>query len=443
MRQGGRGLPHREGWIEQHLEFLPFPACLTDAAGSLLGYNEALERAIGRSLQGAVDNRERVEAVVDATVLSKMVRYERTDADGGKVYLYVGQDPARWEPSVRDLVQQLVDEIAIGLILLGANGRIRSINRTAAEMLGVNPEEVLGKRLFDAAPDFGVVLRPVLHKIETENLRNHVFDVDIDGHLKYWLLDTYLLRDGSDDKKILLCLKDIGERLDREMRKQEKLATVGKIAAGIAHEIRNPLTSIKGFLQIMRQNFIRLKMEKEYQYTEVMLAEIERVNDLVGELLLLSKPKDMKLVPLEIEELITGLAPLISSEAILHDIEFHLCVRPTPKVLADAEMFKQVLLNLVKNAIEAMEQGGKLTICTGVVEEEDLVQIDVQDTGPGIPNYVMDRIFDAFFTTKENGTGLGLPICQRIVSDLGGTIRVSSKGYGTTFTVLLPAYREG
>ncbi|MDI3256726.1 MAG: ATP-binding protein [Kyrpidia sp.] len=435
---------HREGWIERNIELLPFPACIADGGGALLAVNRALEDMIQRSLRQAADSEEGLETAVKPDLFAKMVRYERATPDGERIFLYIAEDRANWDIWLWHLMQPFVGEMATGLILVNSDLHIRAVNRTAVGMLGLEPEQAIGRAIHEAIPELGVVLRPVAHKLTTENLRNMLFDVEIDGQIKHCLLDTRVVDGygGSDDRKILLFLTDIGERFDSQIQRQEKLATVGKIAAGIAHEIRNPLTSIRGFLQIMRQNFIRLRMEKEFQYTEVMLAEIDRVNELVGELLLLSKPRDMKLEPVEVEELITGLAPLISSETILHDIEFHLCIKPVPKVLADSEMLKQVVVNLVKNAVEAMEHGGTLTICTRVVQDEDLVQIDVQDTGPGIPNYVMDRIFDAFFTTKENGTGLGLPICQRIISDLGGTIRVSSKGYGTTFTVLLPAYRE-
>lgn len=109
-----------------------------------------------------------------------------------------------------------------------------------------------------------------------------------------------------------------------------------------------------------------------------------------------------------------------------------------PDVLGDRELFKQVCLNISKNGIEAMTDGGILTIVERVDSEERKVNIDIHDSGPGIPSYLLDKIFDPFFTTKENGTGLGLSVCQRIVLDLGGTIRVSSKGFGTTFTISIP-----
>jgi two-component system, sporulation sensor kinase E len=191
-------------------------------------------------------------------------------------------------------------------------------------------------------------------------------------------------------------------------------------------------------LQIMHDDMTNAGFEKYKMYTEVMLAEIERINGLVSELLLLSKPTHIKLQSIDIIEVLNSLTPIIQSQALLYSIELNFQFSPVPKVVADSELLKQVFLNLMKNAIEAMPNGGILTVITAYDQKDRVVRVDFQDTGHGIPYYVMDRIFDAFYTTKENGTGLGLPICQKIVNDLGGTIRVSSKGFGSTFSVFLP-----
>ncbi|MGB8955789.1 MAG: ATP-binding protein [Tumebacillaceae bacterium] len=281
--------------------------------------------------------------------------------------------------------------------------------------------------------------------------RNHVFNMSRNGKPRSLLADSYLLR-GADDEAIgmVLMLKDIGNlvSLEKQVHSNEKLATVGKIAAGVAHEIRNPLTSIKGFLQMMQHELLSNGMEKEHKFTHVMLSEIERVNALVGELLLLSKPRELKMERLDLDEVLQALSPLIASEALLHDIEFEIelnSVGQLPRVYADRELIKQVMLNLIKNAIEAMvdsDRGRRMIVRIDYMVQERQIRIDVQDSGPGIPHYMMDRIFDTFFTTKEKGTGLGLPICQRLVNDIGGRIKVMSKGYGTTFSVFLPVHEE-
>lgn len=284
-----------------------------------------------------------------------------------------------------------------------------------------------------------------MHRMVRERvlLRNHVFNITRQGKLCTLLADSYFLRNKAGEQVgIVLFLKDIGNlvSLEKQLQHNEKLATVGKIAAGVAHEIRNPLTSVKGFLQMMRTELERNGMYKEQNFTTVMLDEIERINGLVKELLLLSKPRELKMEFIDLRELLGAMVPLVESESNLHNIQFELLTEEMPLVHADRELLKQVFLNLVKNAIEAMEEtdGGQLRVRTQFDAEKFEVRVHVQDSGPGIPHYMMDRIFDAFFTTKETGIGLGLPICQRLVNDVGGKLTVMSKGYGTTVTVQLP-----
>jgi signal transduction histidine kinase len=145
------------------------------------------------------------------------------------------------------------------------------------------------------------------------------------------------------------------------------------------------------------------------------------------------------LASVDVQAVLHGILPIIENEAILHNVEVRYeRMDQLPSVIADQEMLKQVFLNVCKNGIEAMPDGGKLTITEKMDAAERKVLIDIHDTGPGIPPFLIDKIFDPFFTTKEEGTGLGLSVCQRIIHDIGGTIRVSSKGYGTTFTLGIP-----
>ncbi|TCP52646.1 nitrogen-specific signal transduction histidine kinase [Tumebacillus sp. BK434] len=335
-----------------------------------------------------------------------------------------------------------------GVVVLDLEMNVLAVNKTAADFLPGDWSGELPKQLRDVFPEMTEEYEWLSRLVrERSCFRNHIVNLSRDGKLRTLLSDSSFLREADGAQAgICLFLKDIGNivSLEQKIQHNEILATVGKIAAGVAHEIRNPLTSIKGFLQIMRHELDKQGMKKEFSYTDVMLAEIDRVNELVGELLLLSKPRELRMEHLEMEELIMAMAPLISSESLLHNIEFHLSLKSVPKVYADPEMLKQVLLNLVKNAIESMSEtaGGKMVIATDYLQGERMVRVDVQDTGPGIPHYLVDRIFDAFFTTKETGTGLGLPICQRLVNDLGGRIKVKTKGYGTTFSVFLPALAE-
>lgn len=228
--------------------------------------------------------------------------------------------------------------------------------------------------------------------------------------------------------------------LEERLERNDRLAMIGQIAAGAAHEIRNPLTSIRGFLQVMENTLKEKVRSKEHGYTEIMLREIDRINSLVGEFLLLSKPRSDKLYPIQVTDVFSEILPIIKGEAILHnvEVEYQEGTVHFPWVIADGKMLKQIFLNICKNGIESMDEGGTLAIQVRNDLSKRRLIIEICDNGQGIPPTVIDQIFDPFFTTKETGTGLGLAICQRLIQDIGGNICVISDRFGTTFTVYLP-----
>lgn len=327
-----------------------------------------------------------------------------------------------------------------GALFVSRSIELTVYNPLAAQLLDVAASFGVPIPLEDCLPQDREEYQWLVSMVTSQReYRNHIVTWAAEGRIRHVLIDSF--RKETEDGSFVgmyLVMKDLGnlEVLEQHMQRTDKLATVGKVAAGIAHEIRNPLTTIKGFLQVMEGRFSKLSMADELEFTKVMLEEIERVNALVGELLLLSKPHKVEKRPYSMQTLLQELNPLIQSQALLRGIQYHSSLEHVPDIVFDAALMKQVVLNLIKNALEAMEAGGDLGV--HVYAKESFLQIDVSDTGPGIPYYQMDKIFDAFYTTKDKGTGLGLPICQRIVVDHGGEIRVSSKGFGTTFTVLLP-----
>lgn len=228
--------------------------------------------------------------------------------------------------------------------------------------------------------------------------------------------------------------------LEEQIRRSDRLKTIGQIAAGTAHEIRNPLTAMKGFMQLLNKSLLDRNMSKEQEYVSIVLSEIERVNDLVSDFLLLSKPKKMKQMSIRIGAILQEILPMIRNEALLHKVtvQYYPNKESLP-ILIDKELLKQVFLNLGKNAIEAMDGGGTLIIREqGQLDQLGNIAVEICDTGKGIPASEIDKVFDPFFTTKPQGTGLGLSVCQRIVHDLGGSIEVASDKTGTQFTVRLP-----
>jgi two-component system, sporulation sensor kinase D len=241
------------------------------------------------------------------------------------------------------------------------------------------------------------------------------------SHIIFLLLKYYMLKRQT--------------RLERIQNEAQKLELIGMLAAGTAHEIRNPLTGIKGLIQLLREKY---HDEKDLFYFSVIEKEIQRINEIVNEFLVLGKPTVTKYEIHDINEILQELHPLIYSEANLHHVHYVNQLNPEPLfVTCTKDHFKQVVLNLTKNAVESMEPGGILTITTSKLMDQ--CKIVITDTGSGIPEELLDKIFQPFFTMKKSGTGLGLVICQRILKMYNGTIHIKSKvNKGTNVEILLP-----
>lgn len=254
----------------------------------------------------------------------------------------------------------------------------------------------------------------------------------------------------SDEIALILELADHladvveNSKLYEKMRERDRLAALGEMAAGLAHEIRNPLGAIKGAAQCLDP---RQLPGEEREFVEVIVDEVNRLNGVVTAFLDYSRPLKQSFGPTDLNEVVTRTMRLIQN-----DVPRHLVVREelapdVARVDGDAEQLKQVLINLVQNAIQAIgERPGEIVVKTsqperfGDFRSPEMVQVDVTDNGPGIPSDQQMNIFVPFFTTKQKGTGLGLAICQRIVKNHGGTISVQSRqGEGTVFSIRLPA----
>jgi two-component system, NtrC family, sensor histidine kinase HydH len=236
-------------------------------------------------------------------------------------------------------------------------------------------------------------------------------------------------------------MRDLREirRLQNEVRRQEKLAAMGGLAAGVAHEVRNPLSSIKALATFFAEQFEEGSESNEA--AKVMVQEVDRLNRVITELLEFSRPTDLKRQVCEVKELINRSIQLIQQEAANKHIDIKVNL---PESLCtawiDPDRLTQCLLNLYVNAIQAMAGGGTLTV-GGTPGEDGDVKIVVSDTGGGIPGDQVDKIFNPYFTTKGKGTGLGLAIVQKIVSDHGGSIAVqSANGQGASFSICIPCH---
>lgn len=231
-------------------------------------------------------------------------------------------------------------------------------------------------------------------------------------------------------------------RREDQVRQAEKLAAVGELAAGMAHEIRNPLTAARGFIQLLEKRFSDDLMEKEY--LQIIIAEIDRVNKIITDFLLLAKPQAPHLQQVNVNKLLWEVSLLLENEALMRGCTVEQVLDENlPEITVDPSHIRQVFFNIIKNAFEAMGEDGRLTIKTKHHFLSNLIEISFTDTGAGIPKVLLKKIFDPFFTTKETGTGLGLTISSRIIDNYGGWIDINSEmGRGSTVTVWLPVDRE-
>jgi PAS domain S-box-containing protein len=220
---------------------------------------------------------------------------------------------------------------------------------------------------------------------------------------------------------------------EKELVRLDNLNLMGQMAASIAHEVRNPMTSIKGFLQLFGTE---AKYSDDKESLELMIEELDRVNSIITAFLSLAQKNIIDVKQHNLNDIIKNLQPLIVADAVKNDITLKVVQGDIPPVMVDKGEIRQILLNLSRNAMQAMPGGGQLTIRT--FADDGGVNLVVQDSGQGIPTEVMDKIGTPFITTKKEGTGLGLAVCYSIAERLGAEITIDTSDKGTSFTVTFP-----
>ena len=242
-------------------------------------------------------------------------------------------------------------------------------------------------------------------------------------------------------------------RLYAQMKERDRLALLGQMAAGLAHEIRNPLGAIKGAAQLLADPVPESSLDpSSREFLGIILEEVDRLDRVVGSVLDLARPAQGTVVPTDVNAIVRRTLQVLSTERRGDDLQVEVTLDPAlPRVAIDPEQLRQVLMNLFRNAVQAMKGRGKVVISTRVrfgrgtrpgtgQSDEPFVELNVADNGPGISQKMLENIFLPFFTTKDKGTGLGLAISQRIAQGAGGRIEVRSyEGKGSTFAVILPA----
>jgi two-component system, NtrC family, sensor histidine kinase HydH len=337
---------------------------------------------------------------------------------------------------MRTYTENVVESMADGLISIDNEKNIVTLNRRAAGFLGAREKDLRGKGISSV---LGKDVEALL-KDRTLMIRGRDLEVprSSGGTIPLSLSVTPLKDENDREMGSVLILRDLREirDLQERVRRSERLASLGRLAAGVAHEIRNPLSSIRGFAQYFQQ---RLKgQEKEQEYAAIMIKEVDRLNRVITELLDFARPKEPHRESHRLEELLGHSLKLLEPELIKRNVKVEKHVDPNlPPAMVDRDQLSQAFLNLLLNSLESMENGGKIEIALTNVPPK--LQISIRDTGRGIPAEDVGKVFDPFFSTKRRGTGLGLSIVYQIVEIHGGDIQVESReGMGTTFRVTLP-----
>lgn len=246
------------------------------------------------------------------------------------------------------------------------------------------------------------------------------------------------------DGELVGTIQDVTEFKETELlvRQAEKLSAVGQLAAGVAHEIRNPLTALRGFLQLLERcvhdSVVNDQSDRELRYLGIMKSELARIELIVNELLVFAKPQAIQFTEACVSVLLSDVVTLLNPQAIVKNVTIELLGQQTADTIeCDPNQLKQLFVNIVKNAIEAMPIGGVVTM--GVTCDRETVTVFVEDEGEGVAPEALPRLMEPFFSTKENGTGLGLMVCHRIVEAHFGHMCIESQlGVGTRIDITLP-----
>jgi len=338
--------------------------------------------------------------------------------------------------------------IGDAVITTDTNSTITFMNPVAEQITGYTQKEAIGKPISSVFRIFNELnLEPA--EIPVDRVIKEGFIIGLANHTGLITKsgETVSIADSAapirdDDGYIIgvvMVFRDITEskRMEEQIARMDKLNVVAQMAAGIAHEIWNPMTTVRGFLQLLA---ISSDFNDYNDYFETMINELERANTIIFGFLSMAKDKELEVAQENLNKIIGNIAPLIQAEAIMNNKCIKLELGEIPDVMLCENDIRQLILNLVRNGMDASEEGDSITIRTYAIEGN--VVLSVKDNGKGIKKEILEKLGTPFFTTKENGTGLGLFICYNIADKNNASIEIDTSNNGTTFYVLFKASME-
>lgn len=354
---------------------------------------------------------------------------------------------------LRDYYANVIDSVGDSVLVLDKGGLVTLMNPAAEEMIGISRRQAVGAH-FSALFKEEDVLLEMIGKTSSSGMTISDYENVVlkrAGRLTPASVTTSpLLLASGESIGTIVVLRDISNvrELEEAVRQADRLSTIGTLAAGLAHEIKNPLGGIKGAAQLLELDLPEGSELREY--TGVMIREVQRVNRIVEELLQLATPRKLQLSHVNLHQVLGDIIMLQRQALAAGSIQFVQKFDPSiPPILADEGLLIQLFLNLIKNAVEAVGENGRIKVATRVWSDYSMthkgerrsrmVAVEICDDGPGMEKERMEKLFTPFFTTKPKGTGLGLAICHKIVSEHRGMIKIDSEpARGTTITVMLP-----
>jgi len=339
--------------------------------------------------------------------------------------------------SINRIANTIIENM-LGLICqVSTEGNYEYLSHSHKTLLGFEPQVLLHKSIFDFIhPDDVAAVKTLFVRGLTTGQFNQAKYRYRCADGKYMYLESQgsvVFDENSHVYGAVFVTQDISNRVEMEceLERLGQLKMVGELAAGLVHEIRNPMTTVRGFLQVLGENE---ELHKYREYFDLMIEEIDGANRLISEFLLMAKEKEVNFSTQSLNTLIESLYPILAADAKLNDKIIKLELSDIHDIYMDANQIRQLILNLANNGLESMETGGSLTIRTTAVRGN--IVMSVEDQGYGINADVMDKIGTPFFTTKEQGTGLGLAICNNIAASHKAQIEITSNEKGTIFSVV-------
>ncbi|MEQ8176343.1 MAG: PocR ligand-binding domain-containing protein [Syntrophomonadaceae bacterium] len=330
------------------------------------------------------------------------------------------------------------DSVAISTI---REGRFIEANDSFFNWTGYERHEVLGHTAMELGlwvdpTERASIIKGLTEKGSVRNLEVRFRNKS--GDIRTCLCSAELINIGSEPNFLSL-VKDITKekKMESEIAHFDRLNLIGEIAASIGHEIRNPMTAVRGFLQMLNRKEC---YKEDWMFFNLMIEELDRANHIISEFLGMAKDKRVELQHQYLDEVVKSLYPMIQADANYNEMDIHLDLSNPPMSLIDAKEIRQLIMNMARNGLEAMSPGGILTI--GTTCEENEIILFIKDQGHGLDPQVIDKLGTPFFSTKDNGTGLGLAICYSIAARHKARINCETGPYGTTFKVYFPVTTE-